>query len=144
MSLDFVIFGWFRNLGGKVKNIKQTYTALAYIFVVFGAPIILSFHFYFRWVEEPVEAWGLITLAVMFLIIAVMMMSVAFFFGNRLVEEGSIEEKKLDERNLEKRIKLKMFYVTPKQRKVISFIRFLLSLESIAVIVASILILTLL
>ncbi len=142
--IDTMTFSWSRRVGRKVRNIKYTYAILIRVFISFGIFVFIGFYAYFTWVEQTIATWGIITTATMFLIIAGGMMSYVYFFFKLFVEEGSIEEKKLDERNLEKKFKLKMFYVTPKQQKTVFFIRFLMFLESIALMVASVLIFTLL
>ena len=133
-----------RKVGRKVKNIRYTYARLTYYFIAFGVFVGIAFYGYSLWVEQTLEMWEIISVGTMFFLIAVGIMSFVYFMGKLLVEEGSIEEMKLEERNQEKRMKLRMYYVTPKQRKIILFIRVLISLESIALFVASFLILNLL
>ncbi|MHA1345799.1 MAG: hypothetical protein ACTSVO_01845 [Candidatus Heimdallarchaeaceae archaeon] len=135
---------WSRNVGKKVKNIRYTYARLAYFFIAFGVFVGLAFYSYSLWIEQTMEIWEIISVGTMFILIAVGIMSFVYFMRKLLVEEGSIEEMKIEERNQEKRMKLRVYYITPKRRKIILFIRVLMSLESSALFVASFLILNLL
>lgn len=136
--------GWAKQVGSEVRDIKYSYFTLTYLFVFTAMFSALAYYFYFLQKDTNTEIWEIIILAILYFLFGIFFGYMVYRRGKNCVEEGSVEAEELLRKRETRRLKLKIFYVTQKQRRILYIFEFMLYLVVLSYIVGAILILTLL